>query len=72
MKEPDFDVKMLSKNGIDVPQFSGKEHFMLDIYSGNRKMDVIPHTHTYFLIVWIRKGEGVHTINFENITIKNN
>lgn len=29
MKEPDFDVKMLSKNGIDVPQFSGKEHFML-------------------------------------------
>ena len=29
MEEPDFDVKMLSKNGIDVPQFSGKEHFML-------------------------------------------
>lgn len=48
MKEPDFDVKMLSKNGIDVPQFSGKEHFMLGIYPGNRKMDVIPHTHTYF------------------------
>lgn len=72
MKEPDFDVKMLSKNGIDVPQFSGKEHFMLGIYPGNRKMDVIPHTHTYFFILWIRKGEGVHTINFENITIKNN
>lgn len=48
MKESDFDVKMLSKNGIDVPQFSGKEHFMLGIYPGNRKMDVIPHTHTYF------------------------
>lgn len=45
MKEPDFDVKMLSKNGIDVPQFSGKEHFMLGIYPGNRKMDVI---HLFF------------------------
>lgn len=45
---------------------------MLGIYPGNRKMDVIPHTHTYFFILWIRKGEGVHTINFENITIKNN
>lgn len=58
MKEPDFDVKMLSKNGIHVPQFSGKEHFMLGIYPGNRKMDVILHTHTYFFILWIRKGEG--------------
>lgn len=72
MKEPNFDVKMLSNNGTYIPQYSGKKNFILGIYPGSREMNGTLHSHTYYFIHWIKKGEGVHTVNFEDITIKDN
>lgn len=32
----------------------------------------IPHTHSYYEIIWFQEGEGVHTIDFVEYTIKPN
>ena len=71
MKEPDFDLQMLSRNGEEVSQYSGKKGFMVDIYSGSKKMNGL-HTHTYYFMLWIKRGIGTHYINFENIPIEGN
>ena len=72
MKEPDFDLQVLSRCGENIPQYCGKKGFMVDIHPGSKKMNVNLHTHTYYFILWIKRGKGIHCINFENIPIKDN
>lgn len=72
MKEPDFDLQVLSRDGQKIPQYRGKEGFMVDLYPGSKKMNGNLHTHTYYLILWIKRGKGTHRINFENIPIEDN
>lgn len=72
MKEPDFDLQVLSRDGQKIPLYSGKEGFMVDLYPGSKKMNEFLHTHTYYFILWIKKGKGTHYINFENIPIEDN
>lgn len=70
MKEPDFDLQVLFRDGKGIPQYRGKEGFMVNIYPGSKKMNCNLHTHTYYLILWIKRGKGTHRINFENIPIE--
>jgi len=30
----------------------------------------IPHRHTYYTVVWLRKGEGVHTLDFKQFSLR--
>ena len=51
------------------------EIWKIEIFSTQNNCDPmkqIEHSHDYFQIIWVKKGQGQYTINFENKEITDN
>lgn len=62
---------MLTKDGV-IPQYCGKEGSYLKVIPHNGKLYSEMHSHNFYLILWIKKGQGTHSINFQDFPIKDN
>lgn len=60
-----FDKRILhTKDGV-IPQYCNKKDSYLKVIPhNNENLDSELHTHKFYLILWIKKGQGTHSINF--------
>ena len=72
MDKSSFKKKLIHREGRDFPQYYGNDESLLDIFPLNGMLDSELHSHQFFLILWIKKGNGVHSINFEDFPIAHN
>ena len=58
-----------TKDGV-IPQYCNKEDSYLKVIPHNNgNLDTELHTHNFYLILWIKKGQGTHSINFQDFPI---
>ena len=61
-----------TKDGV-IPQYCNKEGSYLKVIPHNNgNLDSELHTHNFYLILWIKKGQGTHSINFHKFSISTN
>ena len=60
-----------TKDGV-IPQYCNKEGLYLKVIPHNGNLDSELHTHNFYLILWIKKGQGTHSINFQDFPISDN
>lgn len=61
-----------TKDGV-IPQYCNKEGSYLKVIPHNNgNLDTELHTHNFYLILWIKKGQGTHSINFQDFPISDN
>lgn len=68
-----FDKRILhTKDGV-IPQYCNKKDSYLKVIPhNNENLDSELHTHKFYLILWIKKGQGTHSINFQDFPISDN
>lgn len=72
MDKSSFKKKLTHREGRDFPQYYGNDESLLDIFPLNGMLDSELHSHQFFLILWIKKGNGVHSINFKDFPMADN
>lgn len=61
-----------TKDGV-IPQYCNKDGSYLKVIPHNNgNLDTELHTHNFYLILWIKKGQGTHSINFQDFPISDN
>lgn len=61
-----------TKDGV-IPQYCSKEGSYLKVIPhNNENLDTELHSHNFYLILWIKKGQGTHSINFQDFPISDN
>jgi len=60
-----------TKDGV-IPQYCNKEGSYLKVIPHNGILDSELHSHNFYLILWIKKGQGTHSINFQDFPISDN
>lgn len=61
-----------TKDGV-IPQYCCKEGSYLKVIPhNNENLDTELHSHNFYLILWIKKGQGTHSINFQDFPISDN
>ena len=55
-----------------IPQYCNKEGSYLKVIPHNGILDSELHSHNFYLILWIKKGQGTHSINFQDFPISDN
>ena len=72
MDKSSFKTKIIHQKGRDFPQYYGNDKSQLGIFHLNGTLDSELHSHQFFLILWFKKGNGTHSINFEDFPICDN
>ena len=59
----------LSQSSANIPF---EIHTMEWIGQNRWQQNEVPHRHNYFVIVWVKKGAGIHLIDLEKFELQNN
>lgn len=59
----------LSKSVVNVPF---EIHTMEWIAQNRFQQNEVPHRHNYFVIIWVKKGTGIHLIDLEKYELEDN
>ncbi|MGN6291530.1 MAG: AraC family transcriptional regulator [Chitinophagaceae bacterium] len=57
--------------GRSTPNIPFEIHTMEWIDRNRWQQNSVPHRHNYFVIVWVKKGEGVHFIDLDKFELQN-
>ena len=72
MDKTRFHKEITHTSSGDLPQYNCKEKVLLKVFSYNGKFEPELHSHQFYLILWIKKGSGIHSINFKDYPLKDN
>lgn len=64
-----YPILQIAKANSDVPF---EVHTMQWIAQNRWQQNAVPHRHNYFVIVWVRKGSGVHLVDLNKFDIADN
>lgn len=72
MDKTRFHKEIRHTSSGDIPQYNCTENTLLKVYNYNGNLDSELHSHQFYLILWIKKGSGIHSINFKDYPLKDN
>lgn len=72
MRKSHFNKKVIHTRQGEIIQYYGNDKSLLKIFPHKGNLDPELHSHQFYVILWIKKGSGIHTINYEDYPIKDN